>query len=127
MAKKSASVQFTADELAAMRARGESGSDWVKAAATTKAQLEASIAADPDEAGMDIDWDNASIAMPEPKAILNMRVDQDVLAYFKKTGRGYQTRINAVLRAFVNAQRRPPKPGSRRSGDPAVTARRGRA
>jgi uncharacterized protein (DUF4415 family) len=90
-----------------MRARGESRSDWTKAAATTKAQLEASIAADPDEAGMDVDWNNASIVMPEPKAVLNMRVDHDVLAFFKKTGRGYQTRINAVLRAFVNAQQRP--------------------
>jgi uncharacterized protein (DUF4415 family) len=38
--------------------------------------------------------------------VLNMRVDRDVLEFFRKTGRGYQTRINAVLRAFVEAQER---------------------
>ncbi len=44
--------------------------------------------------------------MPQPKAVLNMRIDRDVLDFFRKTGRGYQTRINAVLRAFVDAQAR---------------------
>jgi uncharacterized protein (DUF4415 family) len=106
MAKKGATVRHTAKELAARRARGESRTDWTKAPATTQAQLQASIAADPDEAGMDVDWDNASIVMPEPKAVLNMRVDRDVLDFFKRTGRGYQTRINAILRAFVDAQQR---------------------
>ena len=72
--------------------------------AMTDTDLDASIAADPDEAGMDIDWARAGIELPERKAVLNMRVDPDVLAFFKQTGRGYQTRINAVLRAFVDAQ-----------------------
>ncbi len=51
---------------------------------------------------MVIDWENASIELPRPKAILNMRVDHEVLDYFRKTGRGYQTRINAVLRSYVD-------------------------
>lgn len=38
-----------------------------------------------------------------PKASISLRVDQDVLDWFKKQGRGYQTRINAVLRAFRDA------------------------
>jgi len=105
MAKNNNILRYTSDELAAKRTRGESRTDWAKAASTTKTELEASIAADPDEAGMEMDWGNASIEMPAPKALLNMRVDQDVLAFFKQTGRGYQTRINAVLRAFVDAQR----------------------
>jgi uncharacterized protein (DUF4415 family) len=33
-----------------------------------------------------------------------MRVDRDVLAFFKQSGRGYRTRIHAVLRAFVDGQ-----------------------
>lgn len=37
------------------------------------------------------------------KALVSLRVDQDVLAWFKAQGPGYQTRINAVLRAFRDA------------------------
>jgi uncharacterized protein (DUF4415 family) len=38
-----------------------------------------------------------------PKASISLRVDQDVLEWFKDQGPGYQTRINAVLRAFRDA------------------------
>lgn len=38
-----------------------------------------------------------------PKTSISLRVDQDVLEWFKKQGPGYQTRINAVLRAFRDA------------------------
>jgi uncharacterized protein (DUF4415 family) len=38
-------------------------------------------------------------SMP-PKASISLRVDADVLEWFKAQGPGYQTRINAVLRAF---------------------------
>lgn len=38
-----------------------------------------------------------------PKASLSLRVDQDVLDWFKAQGPGYQTRMNAVLRAFRDA------------------------
>ncbi|MCL5998377.1 MAG: BrnA antitoxin family protein [Chloroflexi bacterium] len=37
------------------------------------------------------------------KAQLTLRVDSDVLAWFKAQGRGYQTRINALLRAYMEA------------------------
>jgi uncharacterized protein (DUF4415 family) len=41
---------------------------------------------------------------PAPtKALVSLRVDQDVLEWFKAQGTGYQTRINAVLRAFRDA------------------------
>jgi uncharacterized protein (DUF4415 family) len=35
-----------------------------------------------------------------PKALVSLRIDQDVLEWFKSKGSGYQTRINAVLRAL---------------------------
>lgn len=38
-----------------------------------------------------------------PKALVSLRIDADVLAWFRAQGRGYQTRINAVLRAFKDA------------------------
>lgn len=38
-----------------------------------------------------------------PKASISLRLDRDVLEWFKARGPGYQTRINAVLRAFRDA------------------------
>jgi uncharacterized protein (DUF4415 family) len=38
-----------------------------------------------------------------PKASVSLRIDADVLEWFKSTGAGYQTRMNAVLRAFKEA------------------------
>jgi uncharacterized protein (DUF4415 family) len=41
---------------------------------------------------------------PAPsKALVSLRLDQDVLEWFKAQGPGYQTRINSVLRAFRDA------------------------
>ena len=51
-------------------------------------------------------WDkNPPMAAPR-KAPVTLRLDSDVLEYFRHGGRRYQTRINAVLRAFVEAQRK---------------------
>lgn len=49
-------------------------------------------------------WQNAELVLPDNKERITLRVDQDVLAYFRRGGRGYQTRINAVLRAYVQMQ-----------------------
>jgi uncharacterized protein (DUF4415 family) len=105
MAKKEHINRYTDNELQAMQARGESKSDWVKAAAMTEADIEDAIASDPDEANMVIDWSQASFELPQPKAVLNMRVDADVMAFFRSQGKGYQTKINAILRSYVNQVR----------------------
>ncbi len=41
----------------------------------------------------------------EPKQAISLRVDRDTLAWFKAQGEGYQTHINAVLEAYVAAQK----------------------
>jgi len=105
MAKKERIVRVTDDELRAKHARGEDKSDWKRAAAMTEAEIEAAIADDPDEAGMTIDWSQASVELPQPKATLNMRIDRDVLEFFRRQGNGYQTKINAVLRSYVEQMR----------------------
>jgi len=105
MAKKERIVRYTAKELAARRKRYGSRSDWARAAAMSREEIEADIASDPDEAGMVVDWDSATVEMPQPKAVLNMRVDRDVLDYFREKGKGYQTLINAVLRSYVSRHR----------------------
>ncbi len=49
-------------------------------------------------------WQAARLVRPDgPKQRLTMRLDRDVVAWFKAQGPGYQTRINAVLRAYVEA------------------------
>jgi uncharacterized protein (DUF4415 family) len=48
-------------------------------------------------------WAKAEIVLPKPKVAISIRLDQDVLEWFKSQGRGYQARINAVLRAYKEA------------------------
>jgi len=50
-------------------------------------------------------WENAKIVVPPGKERITFRVDRAVLEYFRKDGPGYQTRMNAVLRSFVEAHR----------------------
>jgi uncharacterized protein (DUF4415 family) len=50
------------------------------------------------------DWTSLKVDWPQPKQAISLRIDQDVLAWFRDGGPGYQTRMNAVLRAFVDAQ-----------------------
>ena len=51
-------------------------------------------------------WDDAEIRTPEPKKAVSLRVDPDILDYFKSQGSGHLTRMHAVLRAYVDAQRK---------------------
>jgi uncharacterized protein (DUF4415 family) len=50
------------------------------------------------------DWGNVKVTWPQPKQAISLRIDQDILEWFRGRGPGYQTRMNAVLRAFVDAQ-----------------------
>lgn len=53
----------------------------------------------------DCDLSTLKVVMPESKRAISLRVDPVVLNYFKSFGKGYQTRMNAVLRAYVETQR----------------------
>ena len=50
-------------------------------------------------------WENASISMPENKKGVYIRLDGDVLTWLKSRGKGYQTKINAILRAYYNTHK----------------------
>ena len=69
------------------------------------AEIEAAVAADPDAAPLAdaAFWRDAKVVMPEGKEKVTLRVDRDVLRWFKAQGRGYQSRMNAVLRSYVTA------------------------
>ncbi|MGL5115968.1 MAG: BrnA antitoxin family protein [Beijerinckiaceae bacterium] len=78
--------------------------DWKRLDAMTDAEVTAAAEADPDSRPMtDDDWAQATLVIP-PKVAVGMRLDADVLAWFKQRGAGYQTRINAVLRRYMEAQ-----------------------
>lgn len=51
-------------------------------------------------------WENARVVMPTPKQLTSFRLDPDVLAWFKSLGKGYQTRVNAVLRSYMEAHQK---------------------
>ena len=95
-------VSYTPEELE----RLPSESDWVRVDAMTEEEIEAAARGDPAWAGLlDLDWSKATLSMPLRKEAISIRLDEDVLAYFKSLGSGYQTRINAVLRHFVEHTR----------------------
>ncbi len=104
MRKRDDTVSYSDRELASMQRRGMSRTDWKKVDATTEAELEASIAADPDDIHEELDWTKAVIGVPPRKKDIHIRIDSDVLEWFKKSGRGYQTKMNNVLRAFVQTR-----------------------
>jgi uncharacterized protein (DUF4415 family) len=49
-------------------------------------------------------WKNATIVYPRTKAAVHLRIDRNILDYFKSQGKGHLTRMNAVLKAYVEAQ-----------------------
>ena len=73
----------------------------------TDEEIDASIANDPDwQEFKDVDWSKAVLVIPPKKKAISIRVDEDVLDYFKKEGAGYQRRMNAVLRSFMQQKRK---------------------
>ena len=82
--------RYSLDELQALYERGED-----------KTRPDAPVY--PLEPGF---WDNARVVMPPGKKSIHLRVDTDVLEWFKSQGRGHLTRMNAVLRSFMEAQKR---------------------
>jgi uncharacterized protein (DUF4415 family) len=106
MRKDDSTRSYTAEELKAMRRRGEDRTDWGKVDAMTEADLERAIAEDEDERDLDPDWTRAELVMPRPRQSVHLRVDPEVLDFFKAGGKGHITRMQAVLRAYVDAQKR---------------------
>ncbi len=103
MAKKERIVRASAEEIQAMRDRGESRSDWQAAERLSQAEVE--LLAEEDDGPLPKGWETTvETGVPEPATPVHIRLDSGVLRWFKANGPGYQTRINAVLRAFVRAK-----------------------
>ncbi len=90
--------------------RRKGKTDWARVDELTDAEIDAAIANDPDwDEFKDIDWSDAVLVMPARKKAISIRVDEDVLDFFKKEGAGYQRRINAVLRSYMQQKAKPKK------------------
>jgi len=86
--------------------QSRSRTDWQYLDHLTDDEIAAAVASDPDAAPLDVDWSQAVLVVPPRKKAISIRVDPDVLDYFKKEGAGYQRRINAVLRSYVEQKQK---------------------
>ena len=80
--------------------------DWEALEKLTDEDIARAVADDPDAAPIDIDWSDAELEVPPPKKAISIRLDEDVVDYFRESGPGYQTRINSVLRHYMEHARR---------------------
>jgi uncharacterized protein (DUF4415 family) len=93
-------ARVSSDE--ARRLKGET--DYARLDAMTDDDIAKAVADDPNAPPLDVDWDKASIVIPPGKDIITLRLDRDLLDYLRAQGKGYQTLINQVLRAWYDAQ-----------------------
>src|ERR1700722_18129945 len=94
-------VRVTLEE--AKRMKGET--DYARLDAMTDEDIARAVAEDPDAGPLDTDWTKARLVLPPGKENVTLRVDRDVLAWFHGTGKGFHTRMNAVLRAYMKAHK----------------------
>jgi uncharacterized protein (DUF4415 family) len=82
----------------------EPRTNWKRLRSLTDAQIRRAVSrgaeAHPTDEAF---WATAKVVLPHPKKTVTMRLDADLLDWFR-ANRGYQTRINAILRAYMNAQ-----------------------
>ena len=88
MSEKFTSVRYSLSEIKARRARGE---DQTRPGAPEAESLGEEF------------WRRARVVMPPGKTSVHLRLDSDIVDWFKARGRGHLTRMNAVLRAYVDA------------------------
>ena len=91
MSEKSTTVSYSLSEIEAMREQGE---DQTSADAPEAVSLGTEF------------WKSARVVMPSGKTSVHLRLDSDIVEWFKANGKGHLTRMNAVLRAYVEAQKR---------------------
>jgi uncharacterized protein (DUF4415 family) len=103
MKKETHIKSYTAAELKANR--GRSGTDLKKVDAMTDAKLERVIAEDEGERDLQPDWTRAKLVLVGAKQSIHLRLEQEIIEYFKAQGKGHISRMQAVLKAYVNAHR----------------------
>jgi len=91
------------DEPTGSELESNGGTDWDRLRGMSDAAIHAAIESDPETMPTDEGfWKNAAVVLPRRKEVVTMRLDADVLEWFRKE-RGYQTRINAILQAYMKS------------------------
>lgn len=83
--------------------------DWARVDTLTDKEIERAIKDDPDAAPLlDEQWfRHARLIEPERKKPVSLRLDPDIVEWFKRHTKRYQSSINAVLKTYVRAQTEP--------------------
>jgi uncharacterized protein (DUF4415 family) len=85
------------------RASSKEGSDWKHLRSLSDRQIRRAIVSDPEVQPTDAEfWKKARVVIPAAKQTITIRLDADLLEWLRKQ-KGYQTRINAVLRTYMEA------------------------
>lgn len=83
--------------------KADAVTDWDRLRSMSDDEVHTAVSADPAAVLTDEEfWKAARVVMPQPKKTVTMRLDADLLTWFRQRP-GYQTRINAILRAYMNA------------------------
>jgi uncharacterized protein (DUF4415 family) len=91
------------DATSGKASKTKRGTDWNRLRRASDAEIRKGIEADPDVHPTDEEfWKNAKVMLPRRKEVVTMRLDADLLEWFRLQ-EGYQTRINAILRAYMKA------------------------
>jgi len=85
-----------------------SRSDWARVDALKDEDIDFSDIPELGEAF----FQNANIRLPERKVPVCIRLDREVVDWFKARGKKYQSRINAVLKAFIERQKKETRQGA---------------
>ncbi len=85
--------------------------DWKRLRSLSDHRVRRAIESDPEVRPTDAEfWEKARVVMPAAKQTITIRLDADLLEWLRKQ-KGYQTRINAVLRTFMDANLAPGQRG----------------
>ncbi len=101
-------TRATLEEATRRSDEGRTETDWNRLRREEADGLEPERDSDEGE----FDWSRIQVTPPRPKQAVSLRLDADVLDYFRGQGRGYQTRINAVLRGYMEAAGHPKRQGA---------------
>ena len=83
----------------------DGATDWKRLRALSDRDIRAAVKTDPEARPTDVDfWKQAKIVLPQAKQTVTIRLDSDLLGWLRRQ-KGYQTRINAVLRTYMEAQK----------------------
>lgn len=95
------------DAIATRAGAQEPEDPWVSIDALTDKDIEQAVDKDPDAAPISDQefWKGAKLIERIPKQAISIRLDKDIIDWFKAQGKGYQGRVNAVLKTYMVAHR----------------------